>query len=225
VILHHIYTKTLQGTFDILNDEVLQVSAHYVVDESREIFRMVEEDKRAWHAGVSWWAGIVDLNSYSIGIEVRNRFRLEELQPFSEQHIATLQWLLADICKRWQIPPKHILAHSDIATGRKVDPGCLFPWKTLAGSGGAIWPDNAECKDGDDITHIADARRIFVEYAELFGYKPCDPNDMESFFVLLKAFQIHYRPESYRQGLEGGLTEGALAVMQELAIHWPAEKL
>jgi len=92
---------------------------------------MVEEACRAWHAGVSLWEGVEDINSCSIGIELANPGPLEELPPFPEAQMAALEWLIADIQVRWDIPVSRILGHQEVAPGRKFDPGPKFDWARL----------------------------------------------------------------------------------------------
>ena len=125
-----------------------EVSSHYLVsDESPpKIYRLVPEERRAWHAGPSYWRGNAMLNAGSIGIEIVNPGWVDTPQgrvyaPYPEAQINTLIPLVKDIVKRHQIPPERVLGHSDIAPTRKQDPGPLFPWKRLADEGLVLWPD------------------------------------------------------------------------------------
>lgn len=118
-----------------------RVSAHYMVEEDGRVFALVPEDKRAWHAGRSWWRGREDLNSRSIGIEIVNPGHEWGYCAFPDEQIAAVVTLCQGILSRWSIPQVNIVAHSDIAPDRKEDPGELFPWKQLAEAGIGLWPE------------------------------------------------------------------------------------
>jgi N-acetylmuramoyl-L-alanine amidase len=135
VILHHTGNRDTKRALDTLSEQVFEVSAHYLVARDGTIYYLVDEMKRAWHAGDSWWGGPIDMNSASIGIELVNDGR----EPYAEQQIAALLALLADIEQRYWIPAKNFIGHGDIAPGRKVDPGVQFPWRRLAEHGFGLW--------------------------------------------------------------------------------------
>jgi len=118
------------------------VSAHYLVGEDGTIYQLVEESRRAWHAGGGRWRTITDLNSASIGIELDN----DGAEPFPPAQIEALLRLLEDLCTRLGIPRHAVIAHADLAPTRKRDPGIHFPWRRLAEAGFGLWPDPA---DGD----------------------------------------------------------------------------
>lgn len=125
-----------------------EVSSHYLIGDDRDatIYQLVDESRRAWHAGDSQWEGRTWLNSTSIGIEIVNPGFTDTptgrvWHPYSEAQIQSLIVLLKDIVQRNNIQPRHIIGHSDIAPLRKLDPGPLFPWKRLADAGLGIWPD------------------------------------------------------------------------------------
>jgi N-acetylmuramoyl-L-alanine amidase len=118
-------------------DPSFEVSAHYLVGKDGEITQLVEEDKRAWHAGESSWKGQTDINSRSIGIELVNNGE----EPFPTEQIAALKILLKEIMARHAIARDSVLGHSDIAPTRKKDPGALFPWRELAQDGICLFPD------------------------------------------------------------------------------------
>jgi N-acetylmuramoyl-L-alanine amidase len=122
-------------------DREPRVSAHYMVEEDGRVFRLVAEDKRAWHAGRSSWRGREDLNSRSIGIEIVNPGHEWGYRPFTEPQIAAVLQLCQGILMRWPIQQVNIVAHSDIAPDRKEDPGELFPWKHFAEHGVGLWPE------------------------------------------------------------------------------------
>ncbi|MDH5832624.1 N-acetylmuramoyl-L-alanine amidase [Luteimonas kalidii] len=115
------------------------VSSHYLVGDDGEIYQLVSDEHRAWHAGAGSWGTIHELNSASIGIEIDN----DGIEPFSEPQVAALLRLLDDLTSRHRIPKDAVIGHSDLAPGRKIDPGPLFPWKRLADAGYGAWPDPA----------------------------------------------------------------------------------
>lgn len=112
------------------------VSAHYLVGADGQIYQLVADSARAWHAGPGRWGTITDLNSASIGIELDNDGR----SPFAPAQIDSLLRLLADLTTRLHIPPTQVIGHEDLAPGRKEDPGPLFPWARLAAAGYGLWP-------------------------------------------------------------------------------------
>lgn len=147
IVLH--YTSAdLERSLHLLSET--EVSSHYLIGEAPPtIYRLVDENRRAWHAGDSQWQGRTWLNGTTIGIELVNQGFTDgpqgrQWQPFAQAQIDALIVLLKDIMQRHQLPPGSILAHSDIAPQRKVDPGPLFPWRQLADAGLLPWPDAAE---------------------------------------------------------------------------------
>ena len=137
VVLHHTTNNTAEQAVATLTSRLTQVSAHYLVARDGRIIYLVDELKRAWHAGDSYWGGNRDLNSSSIGIELDNNGR----EPYPDVQIEALIALLGDLATRWSIPPANVLAHGDVAPGRKVDPSELFPWRRLAEAGFGLWCD------------------------------------------------------------------------------------
>lgn len=130
VVLHYTQTETLAQALDILRDPAREVSSHYVVDRDGDVYRLVAEDKRAWHAGVGSWRGEDDVNSVSIGIEIVNDGPPE---PYPEKQMRAVVALCRDLAARY--PGVEFVGHSDVAPARKVDPGPLFPWERLAEAG------------------------------------------------------------------------------------------
>ncbi len=112
------------------------VSAHYLIGADGKRYQLVSDERRAWHAGAGYWGTIGDVNSASIGIELDN----DGNSPFARAQIDSLILLLGDLCQRHHIPRTAIIGHEDLAPGRKVDPGPLFPWKQLADAGFGHWP-------------------------------------------------------------------------------------
>lgn len=167
-----------QAALDRLCCPQAEVSAHYLISAQGEIIRMVAEEQRAWHAGAGEWAGCTDVNSRSIGIELDNKGN----HPFAEPQMRMLERLLAEIMKRWDIPAKGVIGHSDMAPGRKIDPGPHFDWARLARQGLArSTVDPAPTTKADPAEFRKAARRV--------GFT-ADVDDQ----TLLSAVRLRFRP-------------------------------
>lgn len=142
IVLHYTGMPTAAEALQRLADPEAKVSAHYVIDEDGSAYRLVPEDRRAWHAGVAFWRGVRDVNARSIGIELVNPGHEFGYREFPARQIDALLLLLADIAGRYQILPGNYVGHSDIAPSRKEDPGELFPWRRLAAAGFGRWWSN-----------------------------------------------------------------------------------
>ncbi len=135
IILH--YTEmSFDDALHKLCEPLAEVSAHYLIKEDGEIFQLVKNEYRAWHAGKSYWAGRDNINDCSIGIELDN---LGDA-PFQEQQMQSCIDLCKHLSLQYNIPPQNTLGHSDIAPERKIDPGIFFNWQRLAKEGLGIWP-------------------------------------------------------------------------------------
>src|SRR6187551_1773559 len=132
IILHYTGMPDAQGALDRLTSPDAKVSAHYLVDEDGTVYSLVDESKRAWHAGKSRWRGVADVNSASVGIEIVNPGHEFGYRPFPDEQIASLIPLVASIKERHGISRGNVVGHSDVAPARKEDPGELFPWHALA---------------------------------------------------------------------------------------------
>lgn len=177
---------------DVESDAPLsRVSAHYVVDEAGQIYSLVPEEHRAWHAGAASWEGDGDVNGRSIGIEIVNGGHDFGLPEFPDVQIDGVISLLRDIFARWPgLNAKRVVAHSDVAPGRKADPGERFPWKRLAEAGVSIWPQQAAGQlDNDDPVSEAQQELAFIGY----GVKQTGFMD-EITKAALIAFQRRFRP-------------------------------
>lgn len=177
LVLHYTGMPDAEAALARLTVPAAKVSAHYTIDEDGTVYSHVPEDRRAWHAGVSYWAGVVDINARSIGIELVNPGHEYGYRSFPEAQIAALIALARGILERHPIPSAHVLGHSDVAPARKEDPGELFPWARLAGEGIGLWPVAGE---GD----------LGPEALVRFGYDPSAPQDKR-----IAAFQRHFRPD------------------------------
>lgn len=140
VILHYTGMKTGEEALVRLCDPAAGVSAHYLVEEDGRVFRLVAEEKRAWHAGISAWKGEGEINARSIGVEIVNPGHEWGYREFPAAQIDSVAALLKDIVSRRNVPLTRVLGHSDVAPARKDDPGEKFPWKRLAAAGVAIGP-------------------------------------------------------------------------------------
>ena len=127
IVIHYTAMQTAQAAIERLCDPAFEVSAHYVIANAGGVTQLVSEDMRAWHAGAGRWHGQDDINSRSIGIELDNA----GTHPFSEPQMRALEILLPQIMKRWDIAPEGVIGHSDLAPGRKIDPGPRFDWARL----------------------------------------------------------------------------------------------
>ena len=140
LVLHYTGMQTGAAALDRLCDPAAKVSSHYLVEEDGRIYRLVDEARRARHAGVSFWQGVSDVNSHSIGIEIVNPGHEWGYRPFPAAQMAAVRTLCQGILARHPIPPDRVVGHSDVAPARKEDPGELFDWPGLATAGIGLWP-------------------------------------------------------------------------------------
>jgi N-acetylmuramoyl-L-alanine amidase len=197
IVIHYTALATCAEARARLCDPAAEVSAHWLIDADGTAEQLVDEDLRAWHAGAGAWGAVTDVNSRSIGIELANPGDA----PFPEAQMAALEGLVAGIVGRWQVPPERVIAHSDIAPGRKCDPGPRFDWRRLALRGLAVWPG----RSGDPAAD-------FRASARAFGYPDVAAD------LLLRAFRLRFRP--WAEGPEDA-TDRALA--QDLARRFPVD--
>jgi len=180
LVLHYTGMRSAANAIDRLRDPAARVSSHYVVEEDGLVWQLVPEGRRAWHAGVSHWRGHTVLNDRSVGIEIVNPGHEWGYRPFPALQMAAVCDLSLAILARHPIPPRNVVAHSDIAPDRKEDPGELFDWEGLAQNGVGLWPGHGAAEIADDAVTAALSR---------IGYRSDLPLD-----VLLRAFQRHWRP-------------------------------
>ena len=198
LILHYTGMPDEGEALQWLANPLSQVSAHYFVFENGHIVQMVPEIRRAWHAGAGSWAGEADINSCSIGIEIANPGHAGGLPSFGEAQIAQVVALTRDICGRWDIRPDRVLAHSDVAPGRKEDPGEKFPWEHLHRAGVGHWVRPAPIGDGRFFVRGDQGRPIEALQAmlALYGYGiPVTGSYDEETEKVVAAFQRHFRQE------------------------------
>jgi N-acetylmuramoyl-L-alanine amidase len=213
LVLHYTGMPSAAEALARLVDPTARVSAHYMVEEDGAIWRLVEEDARAWHAGVAFWRGASDINARSIGIEIVNPGHEFGYRPFPEPQMCALVELAADIVARHPIPARNVVGHADVAPQRKMDPGERFDWRRLARAGIGLWPDDcwhearADDRSGDEI---GGGRRRVRDMLAAIGYQVTDPD------AALVAFQRHFRPHRV-DGLSDAETvrrlQGLLAIL------------
>ncbi|MDX9689372.1 MAG: N-acetylmuramoyl-L-alanine amidase [Proteobacteria bacterium] len=186
VVLHYTDMVDTPTALKRLCDPLAEVSCHYLISRQGEIYRLVDESQRAWHAGISYWKGEQDINSSSIGIELENPGHTNGYIPFTPEQIGSLIALLKDIMARHTMPPENLLAHSDIAPDRKIDPGIYFPWKNLATEEIGYWPEATAGTTALSENEIQQALTII-------GYNPATTQ------ASLAAFQRRFAPEELDQ--------------------------
>jgi N-acetylmuramoyl-L-alanine amidase len=199
VVLHHTAMRTAEAALARLCDPAAEVSSHYLIAENGRMWRLVAEEARAWHAGAGCWQGAGDVNSRSIGIELANAGPLDGFPPFPEAQMQALEWLLDAVMARWGIAPAGVIAHSDMAPGRKADPGPKFDWRRLARGGRALWAAAAGEGAADWET--------FRAAASAAGY-PTGGAPEE----LLQAVRLRFRPAA-----RGELAAADVAVLRAVA--------
>jgi N-acetylmuramoyl-L-alanine amidase len=191
LVLHYTGMADAASAIARLRDPAAKVSCHYLVAEDGQVLRMVDEEKRAWHAGRASWRGLADVNSASIGIEIVNPGHEFGYRPFPEPQMDSLVPLVADIVRRHRIRPPYVVGHSDVAPERKQDPGELFDWAKLAKLGLAmprptqnlidpLWTDGG-----------------FLLALERYGYDVREPK------AAVTAFQRRFRPEHVDGEIDG----------------------
>jgi N-acetylmuramoyl-L-alanine amidase len=197
IVLHYTGMQVAHDALHRLCDPKARVSAHYLVFENGAITQLVPEAKRAWHAGVSVWAGDTDINSRSIGIEVANPGHDFGYPDFPTRQIAATITLCRSILMRNIIRPGNIVAHSDVAPTRKQDPGERFPWKRLAQSGVGLWVEPVAIKEGpalkpgDSGEKVTELQKALAEYG--YGLEATGHYD-DAIKAVVCAFQRHFRP-------------------------------
>jgi N-acetylmuramoyl-L-alanine amidase len=213
LILHYTGMKTAREALDRLRDPVTAVSAHYVVDEDGTVFRLVAEDRRAWHAGVSHWRGRAALNGRSIGIEIVNPGHEWGYRDFPVLQLAAVCDLCIGILARHAIPARNVVGHSDVAPDRKEDPGERFDWQALAAHGVGLWPEDAvDLGTTGAIRDAVTLRPVRAALGEI-GYRVAPEGALDpALSGVLRAFQRHWRPEAITGQADDGTLVRLLAV-------------
>jgi N-acetylmuramoyl-L-alanine amidase len=216
LLMHYTGLASVDKALDVLSRPDCKVSCHYVIDEDGTIIQMVAEEMRAWHAGVSFWTGETDINSASIGIEIQNPGHQLGYRDFPEAQMRAVTSLSRDIVARHGIRPERVLAHSDVAPGRKIDPGEKFDWPGLARAGVGHWvqplaidESDAGLDLGSAVPEIGKARELLARYG--YGVESTGVFD-ESMKSVVRAFQLHFRPERP----DGRLDRSTLGTLERL---------
>jgi N-acetylmuramoyl-L-alanine amidase len=201
IVLHYTALPDAAASKARLCDPVHEVSSHWLVDLDGSAEALVDESRRAWHAGAGSWGGITDMNSASIGIELQNIGHA----PFPEPQMAGLERLLAVIFARWSLGPPSVIGHSDLAPTRKADPGPHFDWRRLALGGLSVWPEAGAGQPAADLAESCQTS------AHAFGYPKAD------LATVLHAFRLRFRPWA-----KGPLDATDAAMAADLAARYPA---
>jgi len=203
VVLHYTGMATGEAAIERLRDPEARVSAHYLIAEDGQVLRMVAEEHRAWHAGVSYWRGLHHVNGASIGIEIVNPGHEFGYRPFTAQQMESLVPLLAGIVRRHGVPRANVVGHSDIAPARKQDPGELFDWALLASHGLAV------ARPTRDLVDPLWTDGGFLLALERYGY------DVRDALAATVAFQRRFRPEL----LDGTIDGECRAILLQLLLE------
>jgi N-acetylmuramoyl-L-alanine amidase len=222
LLLHYTGMMDAAKAVEWLASPASRVSCHYLVDEAGRVTQLVPESLRAWHAGASCWQGERDINSASIGIEIHNPGHELGYHEFPEPQIAAVIALCGDICRRNAIAAHRVLAHSDVAPERKIDPGEKFPWPRLAAEGVGHWVPPSPLREGarslgpgDSGAAVAAAQRLLHAY----GYDmPTDGVYDTRTAKVVRGFQLHFRPAR----ADGRVDLSTLATAERLIAALPA---
>lgn len=219
IVLHYTGMVDTAAALERLCAPGSEVSAHYLALEDGRVIQMVKESRRAWHAGVSSWAGQTDVNSCSIGIEIANPGHDFGYPDFPKRQIAAVTALCRGIQTRNTIAPARVLAHSDVAPSRKQDPGEKFPWQTLWDSGVGHWVEPAPITEGGAVLALGDrgdAVRSMQDLFAKYGYGIAVNGTYDSTtHDVVKAFQRHFRPGR----IDGIVDESTRTTLQQLLAH------
>jgi N-acetylmuramoyl-L-alanine amidase len=202
VVIHYTAMGSAGEALARLCDPAFEVSAHYLIDVDGRILRLIDEGKRAWHAGAGQWGDVTDINSRSIGIELANTGTV----PFAAAQMDALEALLHDINTRHAIRPERVIGHSDMSPQRKIDPGPRFDWRRLALQGLSVWPVKLEPLDIDETAFSCDLCT--------FGYA-----EDVSMDARLAAFRDRFRPRH-----AGPLDGTDMAIARDLALRFPVDR-
>ncbi|MEM8538413.1 MAG: N-acetylmuramoyl-L-alanine amidase [Pseudomonadota bacterium] len=203
VVIHYTAMASARAAAETLCNPKTEVSAHYLIAQDGEVISLVPEALRAWHAGVGRWGAVKDVNSRSIGIELANTGST----PFAAAQMDALIALLQGIFQRWGMRPERVIGHSDMAPGRKIDPGVHFDWRRLAVEGVSVWP-----QPGLVALGLADQAQ-FLSLCRIFGYTATVDQSM-----LLDTFRRRFRPWA-----KGPLDTTDIMMMSDLAQRFPVD--
>lgn len=218
IVLHYTGMASGEAALARLRDPAAKVSAHYLVDEDGLVYALVDEARRAWHAGASAWKGATDVNARSIGVEIVNPGHEIGYRPFPAAQVLAVIDLLGDIRERWTIEDGLILGHSDVAPRRKQDPGELFPWPQLAAAGHGLWVEppaapGAALSVGDRGLGVLVLRGALARLGyEVPAHGPFD----DDLAIVVTAFQRHWL-QTRCDGAADGDTRARLTALLRLS--------
>jgi len=214
IVIHYTGMQSERESVNRLCDPRSKVSSHFLISQSGKVYRLVQDDRIAWHAGKSCWEKYKNLNKNSIGIELVNKGHRFGYTNYKKKQISSLIKICKSLIKKYKIKKKNVVGHSDIAPLRKIDPGEKFPWKQLADDRIGIWH---HCKPSllrkyRNIKILEKKDKIkFIKNLNKIGY--CFSNKKKSFFIkIVEAFQRHYRKEL----INGLLDKECLTIAQNL---------
>ena len=212
LIIHYTGMQSARVSLNRLKNPKFKVSCHYFIERNGKVFRMVEDNKTAWHAGKSKWKHFNNLNKYSIGIEMQNKGHRINYQNFTKKQIFSLIQLIKKLLKKYKIKKENVLGHSDIAPLRKLDPGEKFPWKLLSKKGAANWHRKYKYKKFD--YDLKTKRKIFFKNIYKIGYRFFNlSKQSKKDRKIILAFQRRYLPNE----MSGKITNKTLIISQLLA--------
>lgn len=213
LLLHYTGMPSAAKAIDWLARPESKVSCHYVIDEAGRITQMVAERMRAWHAGVAYWAGESDINSASIGIEIQNPGHQDGYHAFPRAQMRAVRDLASDITARHRIAPERVLAHSDVAPLRKIDPGERFDWRWLAHAGVGHWVAPAPLRAADDRPSDPGMLAAVSSMLTAYGYGvDVDGVSGPDLASVVRAFQRHFRPRR----VDGKVDASTLLTLERL---------
>ena len=218
LVLHYTGMRSGPDAIARLRDPQAKISAHYVVEEDGAVLRLVPEERRAWHAGVSWWRDMTALNDRSIGIEIVNPGHQWGYRPFGVLQTAAVCDLCLSVLSRHAVPARNVVGHSDVALDRKEDPGELFDWRGLAENGVGVFPpgvpDLGTVGGVRDAAGLRDVRRALGD----IGYRVAPEGGLDpALSTVLRAFQRHWRGEAVTGQADAGTLVRLLAVARAVA--------
>lgn len=223
LLLHYTGMKSAEAARDWLCTPQSRVSCHYLVDEQGFITQMVDESLRAWHAGLSSWRGHSDINSLSIGIEIQNLGHNLGYSAFPPPQMKAVIGLCRDIVSRNAILPRHVLAHSDVAPQRKIDPGELFDWRMLHEHGIGHHVEPAEVSGGSFLQAGDSGQPVEALQAmlRLYGYGVVTTGEFDAMTTAaVRAFQRHFRPSR----VDGVADPSTVATLHRLLLALPDDQ-
>lgn len=222
LILHYTGMSSAEKAIDWLARAESQVSCHYVICEHGRVTQLVPESLRAWHAGVSSWHGKTDINSRSIGIEIHNPGHQHGYPDFPRAQMQSVLDLSRDIVAKHHMRPESVLAHSDVAPERKIDPGEKFNWALLARAGLGHWVRSSPLREGDAGLGLGAKGEAVTQAQKLlahYGYDIQKTGELDAkMSKVLRAFQLHFRP----QKIDGRLDHSTLRTLERLVAALPA---